>query len=271
MTNTTIPTETGEIPSDPTKNPQVEVEVPTGQVGDVTEYSYGYWFRFQYRIPETLDINVARNSFLAMAGVSENNDWTITQNCGDRALATYYIPHNKATKPTYRFSTYSNNGECKQNAYKDISLPWESFEGAWYYIYFGYSYGDNQANAFIRGDNGQVHQVQLTGKKHNWPLTGLYFSFGTDKEYNVNGLYADLRFSYQAGAYVKDSGAFGQYFTKEVQPHPNIVSVDLDLKTIHSRTYKMHENGLPKWEIWDHAQSTDYSAYGWLRWNPNTN
>lgn len=72
-------------------NPQVEVEVPENQVGDISEYGFGLWFRFQYRIPERLDINVARNSFLALAGISENGDWTQSQECGDRSLAVYYV------------------------------------------------------------------------------------------------------------------------------------------------------------------------------------
>jgi hypothetical protein len=49
------------------------------------------WLRFHYRIPERLDINVARNSFLAVAGVSENGDWTKSQECGDRSLSVYYV------------------------------------------------------------------------------------------------------------------------------------------------------------------------------------
>jgi len=43
-----------------------------------------------------------------MAGVTENeNGWTASSDCGDRGLAIYYVSHNKVTKPTYRFSTYS--------------------------------------------------------------------------------------------------------------------------------------------------------------------
>jgi len=42
---TTSIVETGEIPASG-PNPQVEVEVPENQVADVTEYSFGLWFRF---------------------------------------------------------------------------------------------------------------------------------------------------------------------------------------------------------------------------------
>ena len=74
--------------------PQVEVRVPDSIVPDVTEYGFGFWFRFHFRIPERLDINTARNNFLAMAGVTENNDWTNSQECGDKALSIYYVPHS---------------------------------------------------------------------------------------------------------------------------------------------------------------------------------
>lgn len=43
--NCNVVIEGGEISYDDT-TPQVEVEVPENQVGDVTEYSFGYWFRF---------------------------------------------------------------------------------------------------------------------------------------------------------------------------------------------------------------------------------
>lgn len=110
-TNCNVVVEEGEIPYDG-PNPQVEVDVPDNQLGDVTEYSFGYWFRFHYRIPTYLPINTARNNFLAMAGVTENNDWSDTSECGDRALAVYYTAHYTSTKPTYRFSTYNNEGGC---------------------------------------------------------------------------------------------------------------------------------------------------------------
>jgi len=29
-----------------------------------------------------------------MAGVTENDAWTDSSNCGDRALAVYYVAHN---------------------------------------------------------------------------------------------------------------------------------------------------------------------------------
>jgi hypothetical protein len=86
------------------------------------------WLRFHYRIPERLDINVARNSHLAVAGVSENGDWTRSQEIGDRALACYYVKQEAVTRPTYRFSTYNTEG-TKPNVYNQVVLPFEDFEG----------------------------------------------------------------------------------------------------------------------------------------------
>ena len=71
--------------------------------------------------------------------MSENGDFTKAQECGDRALSIYYIPHSYASKPTYRFSTYNLDGN-RPTSYADASLPWTTFEGTWYYMYFGYSY-----------------------------------------------------------------------------------------------------------------------------------
>jgi len=76
--NTTTVIESGEIPTNPEDNPQIEVPVPDSIVPDVTEYGFGFWMRFHFRIPERLDVNVARANYLAVAGVSENadGDWT---------------------------------------------------------------------------------------------------------------------------------------------------------------------------------------------------
>lgn len=68
-----------------------------------------------------------------MAGVTENDDWTESQNCGDRALGVYYTAHHFVTKPTYRFSTYKysddDQTECHPYNYAQIGLDFETFEG----------------------------------------------------------------------------------------------------------------------------------------------
>jgi len=54
-----------------------------------------------------------------MAGVTENDDWTENSECGDRALAVYYVEHSVATKPSYRFSTYNSaNSACNPYSYR---------------------------------------------------------------------------------------------------------------------------------------------------------
>lgn len=157
----------GEIPYDG-PNPQVEVDVPENEVEFVEEYSFAYWFRFHYRIPSYLPINIARNNFLAQAGVTENDEWTDNSECGDRALAVYYVAHYKQTEPTYRFSTYSDNGVdgCNPYAYKQIGLPFDTFEGEWFHIYFGYSYTLNQAVAHIQDAAGTKYSVIIDSVVH---------------------------------------------------------------------------------------------------------
>jgi len=157
-TNGVITSEAGEIPYNGDA-PQVSVEVPDNHIGDVTEYGFGYWFRFQYRYPAYLPINTARNNFLAMAGVTENDDWTDSTNCGDRALAVYYVSHNIATKPTYRFSSYDNgeNGDnCNPYVYSALSQSSDYLEGEWYYFYVSYSTEESYAYAHMTNQEGTL-------------------------------------------------------------------------------------------------------------------
>jgi len=258
-------TEAGDIGySDDT--PEVEVQVPDNIVPDVTEYAYGFWFRFQYRIPQRLDIQIARNSYLAVAGVSENDGWSQASNPGDRALATYYVAHNEVQRPTYRFSTYAENSDIPES-HKTIGLTWETFEGTWYYIYCGYSYARETASAYVRSDDAATLKgVQLTNKKHRSPLKALYFSFGSDTGYNVNGLYADLQFLYRAGAYASSNTDFGGWFLQHVNAHPVIVPPSFRGKVICLMTLNYNANPIPVIEPAAKAQAVDYAVWGWAKW-----
>jgi hypothetical protein len=106
---------------------------------------------------------------LALAGVSEKGDWTQTQDMGDRALAVYYVAQEKVTKPTYRFSTY--NLWKKKTEHNQVSLPWENFEGSWYYIYSSYSSATRLATGYVHlHGTDDTYEVRLNNKKHNSKL-----------------------------------------------------------------------------------------------------
>jgi len=58
-------------------------------------------------------------------------------NAGDRALSVHFLPFGSAGGPYLRFSTYNLNGESVN---LDILLDVEEVDGAWNWIYFGYSH-----------------------------------------------------------------------------------------------------------------------------------
>jgi hypothetical protein len=90
-----------------------------------------------------------------------------TQEAGDRALGVTYVKHEAVQKPTYRFGTYDLNDK-KMNVYKQIEQEFTTFEGRWFYIYFGYSMDTQQASAFMKdGVTGKVSHQLLNKKKHN--------------------------------------------------------------------------------------------------------
>jgi len=85
----------------------------------------------------------------------------------------------------------------KPNVYNQVSLPFEEFEGAWYYIYSSYSAATKNAVSYVHlRDAEGAYEVRMENKKHHETISSLYFSLGAATGYSVNGLYSGLSFNY---------------------------------------------------------------------------
>jgi hypothetical protein len=79
------------------------------------------------------------------------------------------------------------------NVYKQINQEWTSFEGHWYYLYFGYSYNEQAASGYMKNPiTNEIKEIHLLNKVHRSPLNALTFSLGASQGLSVNGLYADM-------------------------------------------------------------------------------
>jgi hypothetical protein len=70
-------------------------------------------------------------------------------NAGDRALSAYFRKFGEAGGPVIRFTTYNLNGE---NVDLDIELDVDEVDGAWNWIYFGYSAAHQKVVAAVKGE-----------------------------------------------------------------------------------------------------------------------
>jgi len=61
-------------------------------LSSASTYAFSLWFRYNYRIPERIDISHLVNGVTAIAGVTEHISYMNDENDGDKALSLYLLP-----------------------------------------------------------------------------------------------------------------------------------------------------------------------------------
>jgi hypothetical protein len=74
-------------PSNPTPAATIEVDVDSLPVN--YQIGFGFYYRYLYRLPERVELDLARKEWLGIAGFSENGDFGKFDNAGDRALTVF--------------------------------------------------------------------------------------------------------------------------------------------------------------------------------------
>jgi hypothetical protein len=72
--------------------PVHEFPVPEHELANASTYGFSLWFRYNYRIPERVDVSHLVNSKTAIAGVTEHESYMNGYNDGDCALSVYLLP-----------------------------------------------------------------------------------------------------------------------------------------------------------------------------------
>jgi hypothetical protein len=74
-------------PSD--KKPALTLDVPVTPTNDGYEVGFGFYYRYMFRLPGKVDLDLARKNWLGIAGLSENGDFGTFENAGDRCLSVF--------------------------------------------------------------------------------------------------------------------------------------------------------------------------------------
>jgi len=126
-------------------------------------------------MPKRSDVSQLVNHQTAIAGVTENDSYMNDFNAGDRALSVFFLPFGSAGGPHLRFSTYNAGGD---NVDIDIEVDPSEIDGAWNWIYFGYSSTSHKVFAAYKGEHSDLKVKMESNVVHNNPEK-LHFKVGT--------------------------------------------------------------------------------------------
>jgi hypothetical protein len=78
------------IPTTPFDDgPAAVVEIDPSTLPADYEIGFGFYYRYMYRLPARVELSLARENWLGVAGISENGDYGTFSNAGDRALTVF--------------------------------------------------------------------------------------------------------------------------------------------------------------------------------------
>jgi len=73
--------------SDP--NPPVVVEIDPDTLSDDYSIGFGFWYKFLFRLPSRVELDLPRDNWLGIAGLTENDDYGASGAPGDRKLSIF--------------------------------------------------------------------------------------------------------------------------------------------------------------------------------------
>jgi len=65
------------------------VEVDPATLPVDYEIGFGFFYRYLYRLPASVELSMARENWLGIAGLTENGDYGTFANPGDRKLTCF--------------------------------------------------------------------------------------------------------------------------------------------------------------------------------------
>lgn len=78
-----IPVESGE------EEPALEVEIDPTTLSEDYQIGYGFWYKFLFRLPSRVELDLPREDWLGIAGLTEATDYGSSEVAGDRKLVVF--------------------------------------------------------------------------------------------------------------------------------------------------------------------------------------
>jgi hypothetical protein len=81
------------IPTSPSDNtPAAVIDIDPSTLDNAYEIGFGFYYRYLFRLPGRVELDLARNNWLGIAGMTENGDYGTFNNAGDRTLTVFQWP-----------------------------------------------------------------------------------------------------------------------------------------------------------------------------------
>lgn len=78
------------IPTNPNDDePAFVTPVDPNDLSDDYEIGYGFYYRYLFRLPGRVELELARENWLGIAGLTETGDFGTFNDAGDRALTVF--------------------------------------------------------------------------------------------------------------------------------------------------------------------------------------
>jgi len=74
--------------------PAVQIDIDPTTLDDDYEIGFGFYYKFLFRLPERIELDLPRNEWLGIAGMTETGDYAADDQAGDRALSVFSKPWN---------------------------------------------------------------------------------------------------------------------------------------------------------------------------------
>lgn len=109
-----------------TSGPIQTKAVPQADLASAQTYGFSLWFKYNYRLPDRVDLSQLVNKQTAIAGVTEGDNYFGNLD-GDKALSASFLPFGTAGGPVIKFATYSTSKSEPVNL--EIELDTDEIDG----------------------------------------------------------------------------------------------------------------------------------------------
>jgi len=69
--------------------PAVQIDIDPSTLDDDYEIGFGFYYKFLFRLPKRIELDLPREEWLGIAGMTETGDYAADDAPGDRNLSSF--------------------------------------------------------------------------------------------------------------------------------------------------------------------------------------
>jgi hypothetical protein len=72
--------------------PPIQVDITPSTLSSDYEIGFGFYYKFLFRLPSRVEVDLPRENWLGIAGITETGDYGNSETAGDRHLSVFQAP-----------------------------------------------------------------------------------------------------------------------------------------------------------------------------------